>query len=182
MHSLRFKCFGMALCVLICVSNTPVAAQNVSNNQSGMPQFLTTAYGNEFGWRQGSFDSSEGQASSIIPDAGHENLVNTNASDTLAANAQKFKNKPASEDEIIDKILKKIPYHRQLRATWNLVDGETDLYVDGLRFDRRNKGVTYTTDTLPIMGQIDGLKIKASAGKDQEISVRYKVSLDKLGL
>lgn len=111
---------------------------------------------------------------------------------------------------MIDNTLAKIPYSKQLKATWKVIDGDVDLYMKGLRVDRGNKGVEYTTDYVPFMGPVEGVMFKAEAGEDNKlkfesshipfvghvegfkfkssvgeeasVSVRYNVSLDKLGL
>ena len=50
-------------------------------------------------------------------------------------------------------------------------DGERDIYFNGLRADRRNKGLSFTTKELPIIGQLNDIELKFSAGEDNEVQL-----------
>ncbi len=108
---------------------------------------------------------------------------------------------------IEDEILEKIPHGSKFKQMWNVVDGDVDLYFTGLRADRKNRGLSYTlsnrsfigdmndieiefsagndsevsfkTQTIPFMGQLEGFSLKGSAGmNDSKIFARYTVPLD----
>ena len=80
-----------------------------------------------------------------------------------------------SDLNIEDKILKNIPFSKNLKSIWNVVDGETDIYLNGLRADRNNLGLSYTNNHIPFLGEIDGLEIKFSAGQENDISFKSNV-------
>ena len=75
-----------------------------------------------------------------------------------------------SNKKIQDEILDKIPFGDDLKGAWHFVDGDTDIIFIGLRADRRNKGLTFTTKKLPILGEFDDVEFKFSAGDDNEVS------------
>lgn len=59
---------------------------------------------------------------------------------------------------------------------WDVVDGEVDIVtIEGLRVDRRNKGMNYTTSTIPMIGTIDGLELEFSAGDTNEFAFESKI-------
>lgn len=75
------------------------------------------------------------------------------------------KNKPKKvEKSFKQKVMDKIPYSENAKHLWDVVDGDVDLHFVGLRGDRRNQGLKYTTDTLPFVGQVDGMKLEFKAG------------------
>lgn len=91
--------------------------------------------------------------------------------ETLHENRKdKYKSKLMDQDDFEEKILDKIPYGHGFRKVWNVVDGDVDLYVTGLRADRRNKGVKYKTDKIPLIGTVDGLDLQFDAGERTEFS------------
>ena len=168
--------------------------------------YSLSAYQNEFGWRDASYDYSTPSVEHIAPATGTE-LAHID--DTAPVPTSNFKD-DKDGDDYLDDILKNMPYSKQLKATWKVLDGETDLYVEGLRFDRGNKGVEYVTNKVPFVGEVDGIRFKAEAGEDSKVkfessripfvgnvegfkfktsvgeessvSVRYTTSLEKLGL
>lgn len=68
------------------------------------------------------------------------------------------------EKSFKQKVMDEIPYSEDIKYMWDIVDGDIDLYVTGLRGDRRNKGLKYTTDTMPLIGKIDGMELQFKAG------------------
>lgn len=74
-----------------------------------------------------------------------------------------------SDKNIQDEILGKLPFGKDLKGMWNFIDGDTDIFITGLRADRGNKGLSYTMNGLPIIGSMDDIKLKFSAGDDNEI-------------
>ena len=84
----------------------------------------------------------------------------------------------ADDDDFVDKLMEKVPYSKSIKHTWNVLDGDVDLHFEDLRVDRGNKGVSYKMDSLPLVGHVDGLQFKASAGiDDSNISLRYKTAI-----
>lgn len=72
-----------------------------------------------------------------------------------------------------EKVMEKIPYSEELEHTWNIIDGDVDLMgIQGLRGDRRNKGLEYKTNALPIIGNVDGVEFKFKTGEENEFSFK----------
>lgn len=186
----------------------PAIADENNTNSEGLPLFVTTSYQNEYGWRHDAGDYREPVAPLVEPQAGDAaaQVSLSKQQETL----KKEQGKSYKEKDYLDKVLKKLPYSKRLKSTWKLIDGDTDVYVEGLRLDRGNTGVTYTTSTVPFIGDVDGLEMKAemgqdsklklksshvpfvgkveglefksSVGEEQAVSIRYTTSLEKLGL
>jgi len=73
-------------------------------------------------------------------------------------------------------LLDKIPYGEDLSYMWDIVDGDVDITtVKGLRVDRRNKGLSYTTNKVPVVGAIDGMEFEFATGDTHEVSVESKI-------
>lgn len=70
------------------------------------------------------------------------------------------------ETSFKQKVMDTIPYSEDIKYMWDVVDGDVDLHFAGLRGDRRNQGLKYTTDTLPFVGQVDGMELQFKAGSD----------------
>lgn len=204
----------LVLLSMLALSTGPAIAGENNNNGEGLPRFVTSSYQNEFGWRYHNADF-RGAAPASEPgttgQAFEQGLAAANPQ-ALIETAMPLKEKTVSnEQDYIDNMLDKVPYSKQLKATWNFIDGDTDVYFEGLRVDRGNKGLQYRTNTVPFMGEVEGVEIKAEAGEEQAIgfksshipffgpveglelkaaagtdsskaSVRYTVSLDRLGL
>ncbi len=194
---------------IFAVISASAHADDSQNSQAASLQgYSLSAYQNEYSWRENSGDFREPVAPSELNEI---SPASGNPADVQGARVAFKQEKKTSKDEgYIDNLLEKVPYSKSLKSTWNFVDGETDLYVDGLRFDRGNTGVMYQTSAVPFMGDVEGLKFKAYAGKkmklkiegsalpfigsveglkyktsigeESKISVRYTVPLDKLGL
>lgn len=75
-----------------------------------------------------------------------------------------------------NKILNEIPYSDEMKDVWELVDGDTNLYFDDLRADRRNKGIKYTTDSLPLIGKVDGVEFQFRVGDENEFSFKSETT------
>lgn len=79
--------------------------------------------------------------------------------------------KPKGEKPMEEKIMAMIPYSDQMKYLWNVADGDIDLLgIKGLRGDRRNKGVEYKTNYMPLIGAFDDTEFKFEAGEDMELS------------
>jgi len=77
-----------------------------------------------------------------------------------------------AESGIDNKILDQIPYGDNIKHMWNIVDGDTDIYFEGLRADRRNMGLSYTTTELPVIGKLNDIELEFTAGETNEISFK----------
>lgn len=192
---------------IMALSAGPAIADENNNNSDVLPVFLTSAYQNEFDWRENAGDFRV----PVEAEVPLETSANANISGTDIPEIQPEKTASFDDEEdFVDKIMDKVPYSKRLKSTWNFIDGETDIYVEGLRVDRGNMGLSYQTNTVPFVGEVEGLEIKAemgeesklklksshvpfvghveglefksSVGEEQAVSVRYTVSLDRLGL
>ena len=68
-----------------------------------------------------------------------------------------------------DQVLSMVPHGDKLKKTWNIIDGDVDLMgIKGLRGDRRNKGVTYSTNYVPFIGDMESVEFRFDAGEDME--------------
>ena len=72
------------------------------------------------------------------------------------------------KQDIEDQILAMVPHGQKMKQLWYIVDGDTDLYFEGLRADKGNRGVKYTTNAMPLIGEVKGTEFEFSAGKDME--------------
>lgn len=79
-----------------------------------------------------------------------------------------------SKDNLEEKLLSYIPHAPKMKKIWKLVDGDVDLYMTGLRFNRKNTGVSYETKTIPLLGEIDDINLRFDAGKKNEVSFQSK--------
>lgn len=84
-------------------------------------------------------------------------------------NKRRFK---SDDDDFADRLMKRIPYHKSLRYTWDIADGDVDIYFENLRVDRRNKGLSYKTDSLPMIGKMDGAELEANLGGDSKLTFK----------
>ncbi|NCO04323.1 MAG: hypothetical protein GW903_09050 [Alphaproteobacteria bacterium] len=100
----------------------------------------------------------------------------TPPADALKALESASKAAPEKE-KFEDKLLSMLPYKNTLKHTWNVIDGDVDLLtVEGLRFDRGNRGIAYTTSFIPMIGDVDGFEMEFCAGKDMEINFKSDVT------
>lgn len=88
------------------------------------------------------------------------------------ANADTHTSKFKSDDEtdFKDKLIEKIPFGDKMHHSWKIIDGDVDLYFDGLRADRGNKGVEYKSNTIPFIGKMDKSEWKVDAGEDMKFT------------
>lgn len=82
------------------------------------------------------------------------------------------KNFKSDGDAFVDRLMQEIPYSKSLRYTWNVIDGDVDLYFEDLRVDRKNRGLTYTMDSLPMVGEMKGAELKAMLGEDNKLTFK----------
>lgn len=76
------------------------------------------------------------------------------------------------QKSIEDEILDKIPHGSKFKQMWNIVDGDVDLYITGLRADRNNQGLSYTLSNQSFIGNMNDIEIKFSAGLENKISFK----------
>lgn len=80
-----------------------------------------------------------------------------------------FKSSSSKDKRDLDeKILAMVPHGQKMKKLWKIVDGDVDLHFVGLRGDRRNKGLKYTTNSMPLLGEIRGTEFKFSAGEEMK--------------
>lgn len=205
------NCAVIVPCILSAFSSYALANDG-RFYQSVKPLYITESPENKFQWYHGEYDFSAPE-DAVAPSTIKDEPLFFVRNDVSSVKSGDQTNAVAPKEEkgdFIDNILDKMPYSKTLKSTVTMMKGDTDLYVEGMRVDMGNKGVSYHTSTvpfvgemdgvqfkasvgddkgiymessaLPFFGEIDGLKIKASAGDENKVSVRYKISLDKLGL
>jgi hypothetical protein len=103
--------------------------------------------------------------------AAQNDHTETSGVDGAVSDENKTSYKP-KDDDYVENLIKTIPYGQSLKHSWNVADGDVDLYFEDLRVNRSNKGVSYTTDSLPIFGQLDGSQFRADLGEDSQLSFR----------
>ncbi|MCB1651724.1 MAG: hypothetical protein KDI46_06710 [Alphaproteobacteria bacterium] len=158
--------FGAVLFGVLVAPCTGVLADEPTfeeNNRSGLPVFFTSAYSNEFGWRETEPDFSIVSPVSAV--AGSAPVLSLTSKPVRGgvAGGQAFK--PSKDDAFFDGFLEDMPYKHEMKATWKLIDGKTDLYVEGLRVNRRNRGVSYTIHSLPLVGEMEDSALRAEFGQ-----------------
>ncbi len=141
------------------------------------------------------------------PNAKKKALTPQEIDPTISESPKKnFKSKLRDEEDFKKMIMEKIPYAKQAKYMWDVVDGDVDIYMKNLRADRKNKGLSYTTNRLPLIGEVknvefkfnagedmgmsfetnrmpfvgtlEGFKLKGTMGEDSRISARYTIPLD----
>ena len=165
----KFEAFTLAL--IICTFCAPALAdesdyriQSLNAEQGG---FTISAYQNEFKWRHQNNDYGTPVAPATTHGDDTLSLSKDDAGEALEQESQaSFKE---DDEDFVDKIMGKIPYSNTLKATWNFIDGDTDVMVEGLRVDRGNKGLVYKTNYMPFAGNVDGMQFKAEMGEDMEL-------------
>lgn len=190
--------YCIAILVFTCAFSTKCAAlDEQANDTNAYPAFHIYSAQNEFGWNMEKHDFTKSAPVAIIPHVEDDEQSNA---------APEIKKPPKKREKMVDRVLKKIPFGKDLKSTWKVIDGDIDVMnVENLRLDRKNMGVSYSTNTIPMigdvdhvnfkfeggqenratfestalpyMGHIDGLKIRASAGDDSRVSFRYKIKL-----
>jgi len=76
-----------------------------------------------------------------------------------------------------EKVMDTVPYSEELEQTWNIIDGDVDLMgIQGLRGDRKNKGLEYKTNALPLIGEVDGVEFKFKTGDKNEFSFKSQIT------
>ena len=88
---------------------------------------------------------------------------------------RKYKSKFTDKMSLEDKLIEQVPYGGRLKYLWNIADGDVDIHFTGLRFNRKNMGLDYTTSTLPVIGTMDGVRFQLKAGDDNEFSFESRI-------
>jgi len=143
------------------------SAQNAHNHEPHT-LMIPAVYSIENDWTQQDYDFTAPVAVNVDPSGdGVATSNNPDVQDVESSNSFKAKG-----NDFVDKLMKKIPYSKQLKYTWDVVDGDVDLYFENLRVDRGNQGVSYKTNTLPIVGDMEGSEIKAEFGQDSKLTFK----------
>ncbi|NCT40728.1 MAG: hypothetical protein GW778_03585 [Alphaproteobacteria bacterium] len=182
--------------------STIASAQNTDQQNL----FIPSVYTLDNAWNTQKHDFTQTEAVPIILDTQDAMNIADAQNKDVAPNADKnqaaFKSKDDEDWE--DKLLDKLPYKNTLKYTWKIIDGKENIYFEGLRVDRGNKGLEYRTQDVPFIGKVDALKMraeigessnlifesdyipllgrkegfnfKATAGSDSNVSIRYKTS------
>lgn len=175
MNTDRFVlCAFAVLCGILSLSSQgALANDSVTNNSSKNYAFRPLINTHE--WRP----KQEAMHFTITPppvEAPLFNMVSTSNSPHAdnVGNSQSsgFAKSKKDKEEWEDKILAMLPQGDRLKHMWEVVDGDVNLYFKGLRFDRGNKGVTYKTKTLPLIGEMDNTELKFEAGEDNKLSFK----------
>jgi hypothetical protein len=83
---------------------------------------------------------------------------------------QKRKFNGDDDQDIKEQLIEKIPFGSEMHKSWKVIDGDVDLYFKGLRADRQNKGVEYSSKTLPFVGEMEKSEWKIDAGEDMKFT------------
>lgn len=148
---------------ILCLITMPAQAEEISAKQQPSSQVIEARYN----WKLSTHQPVDTTAEDDF-------TLSKNGAPTpeaLAAIEPAAKRAAPKEKKIEDRLLSMLPYKDTLKHTWNVIDGDVDLLtVEGLRFDRGNKGVAYTTSFIPFMGDVDGFEMEFCAGEDMEIN------------
>lgn len=80
------------------------------------------------------------------------------------------KDSKSDENDFIGRMTDKVPFGNSLKQTWRVIDGDVDLYFEDLRVDRRNKVISYKIKSMPVVGDMDNGELKANVGKDASLT------------
>lgn len=150
------------------IMHTQTAQQPVQQPQN---LFIPAVYAVEGAWNEQPYDFSKNVPEPISThdtDYSYETPVGL---DELAVAYGGGKQVKSDGKELIDGIMHHVPYKNTLKHTWNVIDGDVDLGVTNLRMNRRNKGVTYKTNHIPLVGEMKGTQIRADAGEDNKLTL-----------
>ncbi|MEZ5813238.1 MAG: hypothetical protein R3E13_00690 [Alphaproteobacteria bacterium] len=201
-----------ALSSLAVFPGSAQAGEEASPQPGFLKGYALSAYENEYAWRMSAGDYTTPVTAQVFEEAALDTgtqTLSTHEKRALTQDKDKNSSKNKAED-FAERIMEQMPYSRQLKSTWHLIDGDTDIYVEGLRVDRGNRGLSYQTSAMPFIGEVEGVKFTAEAGKDNklkfessvipfvghveglkfkssvgkaaQVSVRYTVPLERLGL
>jgi len=163
------KCLTV-LCTGLCAFISLPSATYAQSTTTNTSLFIPAVYPIENAWQTQTYDFKTPVGPAIVTDTKQNNDISV-ANKVKNTPKKEYKSDDEDEDEDFgDKILNKLPFKNSLKYTWNVIDGDIDLYFEGLRFDRGNKGLEYKTDTLPYFGKIDGMRIKAEMGESQKLT------------
>lgn len=150
------------------ITHTQPAQQQPSQPQS---LFIPAVYSVDGAWNEQSYDFSRNVPEPISTqdtDYSYESPVGLDALAAAYGGGQQVK---SDGKEFIDGIMHHVPYKNTLKHTWNVIDGDVDLGVTNLRMNRRNKGVTYKTNHIPLVGEVKGTELRADAGEDTKLTL-----------
>lgn len=150
---------GTGICAFISFTGASNAQSTVQNTSL----FIPAVYPIENAWNTQNYDFMTPVAVSITT----ESTSDTNVADSQAP---KKEYKPDKDKDIGEELIDKLPFKNTLKYTWDFIDGDTDLYFEGLRFDRGNRGLEYKTNALPYFGNVEGMKIKAEVGEKHKVT------------
>ena len=134
--------------------------------------FLPAVYAVDNAWNSQSYDFTKTVPEPIVtPDAdyAYETPVGL---DELSAAYGGGKEVKSDGEELVDSLMNRIPYKKSLKHTWKFIDGDVDVAgVNNLRVNRRNKGLRYKTNHIPLIGEVEGTELRADAGEDTKLTM-----------
>ncbi len=163
-----FGIFSSFLAFTMPMLNNAFAAENIYKNPAEKNHKVISVYENNWSYDINTqFEITASETTNSDTGTPRELLksVETPEDEKRSATARFIE-----EANLEDKILSKVPHGSRIKHIWNIVDGDVDLYFTGLRADKGNRGITYTTTNLPVIGKINDMKFEFSAGETNEIS------------
>jgi len=207
-NCLAILCIG--ICAITSFSNAANAQNddyNASQNSYDESLFIPVVYTLDNAWNTQNHDFTTPVAMPIIPETiSDENIAAQEHVQIPKGELKEKKSLKAESENFGEKMLKKLPFKNTLKYTWDIIDGDEDVYFEGLRLDRGNMGLEYKTkdipvvgtveaieikaemgksaklqfesDYIPMVGRVEGFNFKATAGKNSNVSLRYKTDID----
>ncbi|MFK7839367.1 MAG: hypothetical protein AB8B83_03470 [Bdellovibrionales bacterium] len=147
---------------------TAMAENFQKNDLDNQPFFIPAIYPLESNWAEQDYNFQIPVTVPIRSDQDAKEVSNVNELD-VSTKAGILK---SDSGDMVDDLMKKIPYSKQLKYTWDIIDGDVDLYFENLRADRSNRGITYKMIELPMIGKMQGSELKADIGKDSKLTFK----------
>lgn len=153
--------FGIGFVVITTMTHATYAFETspFPTNQNGQNLILIPNHLNR------PLDISPFIATTKTPNNQQPLLVGPSAS--RSSQSSYFSSQSNNAEDMGDQVLALVPHGDDMKYLWNVVDGDVDLYFSNLRADRKNKGMVYTTETLPLVGTFDHTEFKVKGGAEE---------------
>jgi len=169
----KYRCATwLGICVLASFAQNAFAQNNqdiAGGNAPHKPLFIPVMYDHKDAWNTQAYDFSQSLPNIPLSTSPADSISTGEIAPTKPHNNFKPE-KQKDHTNKVEKALKKIPHSDKLKYTWDVIDGDVDLYFEDLRLDKGNRGVSYKTNTIPYMGKMDGMQIKAEIGEDSKLT------------
>lgn len=162
----------MAVALVLIVSIQDVLADSEKQNEKYTDFFIPAVYPIENAWNNEPHDFRKAKLDQSDALTAQDLNAIEPAAHTPQQDALNYKSEESGMDEKewVGKVLKKLPYKNTIKYTWDVMEGDVDLMdVKNFRADVGNRGVTYKTNYIPLMGNVEGTHIQADLGKDTEL-------------